>query len=306
MKEKEELKISGDLESTNTLIRTCRLCDNKFPTNGAFNDVCQPCVKKLVDGTPLSEALPAENEIVCIDCGRSARKRRGKILKAKPARFFIDGRCLPCHKKLLRLQREDNLLDLLRDEVLLTDDEKEIVKKETVRMKVVPHVIEEMLIRVAAGQYVRDVCESLNSQYDLKIDYKRGGELQNTTLRAAFQPILQRLRKVLNNKEICELVPITNKFQLALRLEGLYQEAEQSGSIRDRVLILKAAGEILASEDGKAPQQNNFLTIIQRIEASNRAQRAVSANFDELPAAALRQTLNGASARVTANTGIGG
>lgn len=304
----EDIQENLELPANGGLIKTCRLCNNKFPTNGLANDVCQPCVKKLVDDTPINEVLPAEKEIVCIDCGRSAKRKRQMQTKRSVAKFFVDGRCLPCHKKLLRMQREDSLLSMLKDEVVLTDDEKNTIKQKNHDMNLPPHVIEEIIIRLAAGQYVYDVCDSLNSQYNLKFDTKRGNELQHISQHPAFRPILQRLRKILNSKETCELVPITNKFQLALRLEGLYQEAEQSGSIRDRVLILKAAGEILAADDNKAPQQNNFLTIIQRIEASNRAQRAIEANFGELPMSALRQTVetNGVRERIVANSGLGG
>lgn len=268
-----------------SFVKPCQICDENFLVDDLDGGICKTCNQKLAEGIPLDKVVASKTKVICIDCGRSAQRKKLKKSRERVSRFFIDGRCLPCHKKLLRMRREDSLFDLLKDEVVLTDEEKVIIEKEHGRVLVPVHVIEEMLIRIAAGQYIHDVCESLNSQYNLKIDSRYGTELGNYTRRPALRPILQRLRQVLNSRKTCELVPITNKFKLALRLEGLYQEAEQAGNIRDRLLILRAANEILLMEEGKSPQQTNFLTIIQRIEASNLAQRAVSANFSEIPAA---------------------
>ena len=284
--EEPEVKTEEQPSFLSSVVTACRACSHRRFTVDLADGICADC-RKIMEG---------KEKIFCIDCGRSAEVRklqkRGAKKRVVGSKFFIEGRCLPCHKKLLRVQREDSLFDVLKDEIVLTDEEKQVVEAEHGTNRLPFHIIEEMLIRLAAGQYVHDVCDSLNSQYNLGLNAKHPSTLYQCTRRKAFQPILQRLRAVFNDKKTCEYVPITNKFQLALRLEKLYQEAETVGNIRDRVLILKTANEMLMMEDGKAPQQANFFTIIQRIEASNKAQRMITANFNEplaLPSSRLER-----------------
>ncbi len=257
------------------LVKACKLCNRRYRAGDLIDDLCKACSEKISRGQKVRRYQGQEvRPVVCLSCGRHTNEKRA-------AKFWVAGRCGSCHRKHILAGKKADLLASLPLKVVLTQDEKATIESQSSDRKLPAYLIEESIIRMAAGQYVTEICDYLNSQHGVDIvNIVKFRKILSES--SAFEPIINRLREHFDSKDARSLIPITNRFQLALRLEGLYQEAELLGSIRDRVAILKAANEMLANEEGKmAIQRTNILTIIQRISNNNKTQRAIAANFSE-------------------------
>lgn len=144
-------------------------------------------------------------------------------------------------------------------------------------------ILEEAIIRLAAGQYPTDVTRYIRQRYHIRLPYE---VIDRFFGDSRIRKVLKRLRFAFEDKLARALIPITNPSTLAYRLEALYLAAEArlaagKGSIRECVLVLKTASEILALETAaeKPGQTNNFLTIIQNIQEKNQREREVRLNL---------------------------
>lgn len=253
------------LDHLKNLVR-CKSCQHKVPEDSIFakSGLCKKC-----------------SLVSCLDCSR-------KVSLVKSEKFFINERCPSCHRKFLAAGNLDDTISLVKphidftpEEKILLESEKDIIigalgNKGEVNTDVC--VVEEILIRYAAGQSAKAIAHYMASSYAVPV-VREDRILTAFINRPVFVPIIKRLREFFDAKESRVMIPITNKFQLAHRLESLYLEAESVGNIRDRLLVLKTAHELLADEKEQNAPQQNFLTIIQRIEQNNRAARAVNQNF---------------------------